>query len=281
MRPLCLLPRVCLPPVTNRVGWARRVGGFRARRVRHVWGVDAALLPPGAPEVDWHPTALYPLRVCNIAHSYCRICWLPCLPRPPPAQSRTSDDERPSPTAPPCGIASTLTSTSTGTHDLVNLPSLPPPPPPPLSASSIPHCPRVGIMSPRPSTAAVAVEELLPMAFVALPAGLSSRSIGVRRGGTCHLHDSADRRRAAQWASGVSSIRAVRSSSATRRLLSVCCRARRTSTVHGPGRCSFPLDEGRHTVPVFLPGREQRCLPLLLRRGSDYPDAFFVLIPCL
>lgn len=48
------------------------------------------------------------------------------------------------------------------------------------------------------------------MAFVALPAGLSSRSMGMRRAGACNLHDSADRRRAAHWASGVSSNRAVR-----------------------------------------------------------------------
>eukprot|EP00170_Pyropia_yezoensis_P005673 contig_23036_g5689 len=65
-------------------------------------------------------------------------------------------------------------------------------------------------MSTRPSTAAGAAEELLPMAFVALPPGLSSRSMGVRRAGACNIHDSADRRRAAHLASGVSSNRAVR-----------------------------------------------------------------------
>ncbi|GAB0498362.1 hypothetical protein MMPV_009705 [Pyropia vietnamensis] len=65
-------------------------------------------------------------------------------------------------------------------------------------------------MSTRPSTAAVAAEELLSMAFVAHPTGLSSWSTGVRRADVCHLYDSADRRRAAQLASRVSSNRAVR-----------------------------------------------------------------------
>lgn len=58
------------------------------------------------------------------------------------------------------------------------------------------------------------------MAFVSLPAGLPSRSIGVRRGGACPLH-AADRRRAAQWASGVSSNRAVRSPCLSRLLPAV------------------------------------------------------------
>lgn len=70
------------------------------------------------------------------------------------------------------------------------------------------------------------------MAFVALPPGLSSRSMGVRRAGACNIHDSADRRRAAHWASGVSSNRAVRSAFSSRRLLCVFC-ACRTSAVYG------------------------------------------------
>lgn len=115
------------------------------------------------------------------------------------------------------------------------------------------------------------------MAFVSLPAGLPSRSIGVRRGGACPLH-AADRRRAAQWASGVSSNRAVRSPCLSRLLPAV----HRQCVV--PTLFSFNGGTSRTVALAMrreIHGRLPCLLRLVLRPDTYLSRTRFVVVPRL
>lgn len=162
------------------------------RGVEVLWATFRTSLPPAAAPAPCHTgwvrgvpaassifCALVPIFPCWLGR-----CWLRC------SAPLGSFQSTPTPASPVASRAAPTTTTAAAAV------------PPPVD----------GIMSTREAGAPATAEGRLSMAFVALPATLSSRSVGVRRAdaAACQLNDASDRRRVAHWAPGASSHRAVR-----------------------------------------------------------------------